>query len=151
MVQKLKIGIKVCYKKWSPKLIFINETKNKKNPSIFDIENQLWKYDFGTFWRTVIHCIHKIQRFPLSMLILGQKSCLLGPTIFEIPQPNWYYCINIDTRLFHLILIVSILDLGKCKIQERWIKKSYYWKETTEGFERNKDTPTLPSLSQLFR
>ena len=28
----------------------------------------------------------------LSMLILGQKSCFLGPTIFEIPQPNWYYC-----------------------------------------------------------
>ena len=26
------------------------------------------------------------------MLILGQKSCFLGPTIFEIPQPNWYYC-----------------------------------------------------------
>ena len=25
------------------------------------------------------------------MLILGQKSCILGPTIFKIPQPNWYY------------------------------------------------------------
>jgi len=24
------------------------------------------------------------------MLILGQKSCLLGPTIFEIPQPKRY-------------------------------------------------------------
>ena len=75
------------------------------------------------------------------MLILGQKSCFLGPTIFEIPQPNWYYCTSIATRLFYLI--VSILDLGKCKIKERWIKKSYYWKETTEGFERNKDTPHL--------
>jgi hypothetical protein len=26
--------------------------------------------------------------FPLSMLILGQKSCFLGPTIFEIPQQS---------------------------------------------------------------
>ena len=25
------------------------------------------------------------------MLILGQKACFLGPTIFEMPQPNWYY------------------------------------------------------------
>ena len=25
------------------------------------------------------------------MLILGQKACILGPNIFEIPQPNWYY------------------------------------------------------------
>ena len=28
------------------------------------------------------------KKNPLSMLILGQKSCFLGPTIFEIPQPN---------------------------------------------------------------
>ena len=27
------------------------------------------------------------------MLILGQKACFLGPTIFEIPQPNWYITI----------------------------------------------------------
>ena len=29
-----------------------------------------------------------VLKFPLSMLILGQKACFLGPTIFEIPQPN---------------------------------------------------------------
>ena len=27
------------------------------------------------------------------MLILGQKSYSLGPTIFKIPQPNWYWII----------------------------------------------------------
>ena len=32
--------------------------------------------------------ILKIQWFPLSILIFGQKSCFLGPTIFKIPQPN---------------------------------------------------------------
>ena len=27
------------------------------------------------------------------MLIFGQKACILGPTIFEIPRPNgYYYC-----------------------------------------------------------
>jgi hypothetical protein len=25
-----------------------------------------------------------------GILIFGQKSCFLGPTIFKIPQPNWY-------------------------------------------------------------
>ena len=25
------------------------------------------------------------------MLILGQKACFLGPTILEMPQPNWHY------------------------------------------------------------
>ena len=36
----------------------------------------------------VLPHIFKIQRFPLSMSILGQKACILGPTIFKIPQPN---------------------------------------------------------------
>ena len=25
------------------------------------------------------------------MLLLGQKSCISGPTIFKIPQPNCHY------------------------------------------------------------
>ena len=32
-----------------------------------------------------------------GMLILGQKACFLGPTIFEIPRPNWYY----STYIYH--------------------------------------------------
>ena len=68
-------------------MIFLNE----KIPSICDIENWLWKYNFGTFWRTIIRCRIVLKQFPLSMLILGQKSCILGPTIFKIPQPNWHY------------------------------------------------------------
>ena len=65
----------------------------EKIPSIFDIENWLWKYDFGTFWQAGAPHILKIQHFPLSMLILGQEACILGPTIFKIPQPNWHYCL----------------------------------------------------------
>ena len=30
----------------------------------------------------------KIKRNPLNQVTLMQKSCFLGPTIFEIPQPN---------------------------------------------------------------
>ena len=37
---------------------------------IFDIENWLWKYNFGTFWWTVIHR-RILKKNPLSMLILG--------------------------------------------------------------------------------
>ena len=58
--------------------------------SIFDIENWLWKYNFGTFWRSIIHRRIVLRQFPLSMSILGQKPCILGPTIFKIPQPNWH-------------------------------------------------------------
>ena len=31
------------------------------------------------------------KKNPLSMLILGQKDCILGPTFFKIPQPNGHY------------------------------------------------------------
>ena len=44
------------------------------------------------FWWTVIHRRNFLMKFPLSMLILGQTSCFLGSTIFEILQPIWCYC-----------------------------------------------------------
>ena len=55
---------------------------------IFDKENWLWKYNFSTL-RTRIHRRVVLKQFLLSMSILGQKSCILGPTIFKIPRPNW--------------------------------------------------------------
>ena len=55
VVQKLKLEKNVFYKKWSPKLIFLNDFFFEKIQLIFDIENWLWKYNFGTFWRTIIH------------------------------------------------------------------------------------------------
>ena len=71
-----------------------------KIPSIFEIENWFWKYNFGTFWRIVIHCRIVLKQFSLSMLILGQKSCVLGTNTFKIPQPNWdyntYQCCNLE-------------------------------------------------------
>ena len=37
-------------KKWSPKLIFLDLKKKNEKKNPFDIENWLWKYDFGTLW-----------------------------------------------------------------------------------------------------
>ena len=42
-------------KKWSPELMFLNDFFFEKNWLIFDLENWLWKYNFGTFWWTVLH------------------------------------------------------------------------------------------------
>ena len=111
----------MCFftKKWSPKLIFLNDFFFEKIPSIFDIENWLWKYGFGTFWQTINHCRIVLKQFPLSMLILGQKSCILGPTIFKIPQPNCHYYLYLfchhvwsvkieeTISLFNLLLVIS--------------------------------------------
>ena len=66
--------------------------------SIFDIKNWLWKYDFGTFWRTGISCRIFLNKIPFSMLILGQKPCILDPTFFKIPQPNWHYWVCAQTK-----------------------------------------------------
>ena len=38
----------------------------------------------------LIHQRIFLEKIPLSMLILGQKSCFLGPTILRIPQLNWH-------------------------------------------------------------
>ena len=90
VVQKLKLE-KNVFKKWSPKLIFLNDFFFfEKIPLICDIENWLWKYDFGIFRQTGAPRILKIQRFPLSMACSWQKAYILGPTIFKIPQPNWH-------------------------------------------------------------
>jgi hypothetical protein len=39
VVQKLKLEKNDFYKKWSPKLIFLNDFFFEKIPSIFDIKN----------------------------------------------------------------------------------------------------------------
>ena len=59
----------------------------KKNlPSIF--EPFYFLKSCPIFDELALPVFLKIQWFPLSILIFGQKSCFLGPTIFRIPQPN---------------------------------------------------------------
>ena len=53
----------------------------------------------------IISCSNwSVSKFPLSMLILGQKACFLGPTIFEIPKPNWHHCLLISLCLSDWLL-----------------------------------------------
>ena len=61
MVQKLSLEKNVFTKKWSLKLIFLNDFFFEKIPLIFNIENWLWKYDFDTFLQTGAPRILKIQ------------------------------------------------------------------------------------------
>ena len=44
------------------------------NLLIFNVENWLWKYDFGTFQLSHITSIYKIQHFPWSLFIFLIKS-----------------------------------------------------------------------------
>ena len=41
------------------------------------------------------------------MLILGQHFCLLGPIIFETPQPNWHYFWFWSRIIISIIIFVS--------------------------------------------
>ena len=57
------------------------------------------------------------------MLILGQKSCILGPTIFKIPQPNWHncpYCAALfpHTSLYTMYIVHTIL------LPQKWYRKT---------------------------
>jgi hypothetical protein len=85
----LNLSKNVFNKSWCPKLIFFNENFFWKDSDNFWHKRLTFKV-WLTFRWTVIHRQNFLFSFPLSMLIRGQKSCFLGPTIFEIPQPNWY-------------------------------------------------------------
>ena len=78
--------------KWSPKLIFLNELFFWKISVDFWLRKLTLKVRFWHFLTNHNSSTDFFLKiFPLSVLILGQKSCFLGPTIFKIPQPNWYY------------------------------------------------------------
>ena len=68
----------MLYQKCSPKSIFLNEKNN-------DIENWLRKFTFVTFWGPGIRSSHKIQLFPWSMFIFGQKYWFLRAPKVETP------------------------------------------------------------------
>ena len=65
---------------------------------------------------------------PLSMLILGQKSSFLGPTIFKVPQPNWRYSQHLHLN-FRSRIVVQIF-VGTCleSLQKMLITWGPVWK-----------------------
>jgi hypothetical protein len=48
-------------KKFALKFVFFNEKKIEKDSDDFDIENWLWKSNFGSFWQLAINPKIKIQ------------------------------------------------------------------------------------------
>ena len=76
VVQKLSLEKNVFNKKCSPKLIFLDEFFFEKIRLIFDIENWLWKYNFGTFWGPGAMSIYKIQQFHLNTVDFWAKTLL---------------------------------------------------------------------------
>ena len=86
----LKLEKNVFHKKWSPKLIFLNEFFFWKNSVDLWHRKLTLKVQFRHFLRNHNSLQDCLKQFPSSMLILGQNSCILGPTIFKIPQPNWH-------------------------------------------------------------
>ena len=77
VVQKLSLQKNVFNKKWSPKMIFLDiYFFFEKIRLIFDIENWLWKYNFGTFWGPGTMSIYKIQQFHLNTVDFWAKTLL---------------------------------------------------------------------------
>jgi hypothetical protein len=71
---------KITFKIFSKKYYLLS-----KFPKLHNLETQ-----FCELLRPRAHPFQKIKRNPLNLVTFMQKSCFLGPTIFEIPQPNWY-------------------------------------------------------------
>ena len=119
----MKLENNVFTKKWLPKLIFLTENFLKKIPTIFDIKDRLSKHDFATFrWTVVIHSSAGFFFFSSSMLILRHKFCFLGPTIFEIPQPNWF-----TNSVFFIICQQPILNFKSIlQISVQSLKKAFF-------------------------
>ena len=88
---------------------FSNDFFFEKIRLIFDIENWLWKYNFGTFWRTVIH--RWIKKNPLSTYVDSCPKILLFRT---------HHLWNSTTKL--ILNLIYILTLGYT-IEHNWTRQ----------------------------
>ena len=79
-------------------------------------DSWLWKPNFGTFWLTVNHCIHK-EWSPFQNVDFGQISCFLGPSQLVIQK------VTILLRNMYLSL-EYVCPLYKCAIDllHMWLK-----------------------------
>ena len=77
-VQKLSLEKNVFNNKGSPKLIFLSRWIFffEKIRLIFHIQNWIWKYNFGTFWRPGTMSIYKIQQFHLNTVDFWAKTLI---------------------------------------------------------------------------
>ena len=74
IIYKLISSKNVNKKKSAPKFVHILWWKKiRKIRMLFDVENWLWKSDFGTFWHLLITPITKFNDFIRLQLIFSQK------------------------------------------------------------------------------
>ena len=77
-------------KKCSPKLIFFNGKKMRKILMIFDIENWLWKSNFGSFDTSPLHQFSKFNIFLwVCWYLVKNLSNFVSP-----PNPKLDICIG---------------------------------------------------------
>ena len=83
-------------KNCAPKLIFVNEKKLRKIQIIFDVENWLWKSNFGTFLHLPI--LVNLQNWMISF----DFSWFLAKSISNFVYLPWKlhnpYCHNTEKR-----------------------------------------------------
>ena len=82
-----------------------------------------------------------------------QKSCLLGPTTFEIPQPNWYYwtqqwkikiIFEVENYFFNLLIEVLI---GTIKMQ---IVTNQCWTEDQSSMAVAEDLRPTATVAEVL-
>ena len=82
-------------------------------------------YLLSKFWKLHNLETQKIKWNPWNLVTTLRKSCFLGPTIFEIPQPNWYYY---TWSLNHWNILISIeISYFKWRLRYLVLILKYYW------------------------
>ena len=90
-------------------MIFLDNFFFEKNWLIFDIQNWLWKYNFGTFWRTVISRRNFLRIFPWLH-------------VDSWPKRNLYVCI--EDQVFNMYLQLALLWNVLCNYCIVW---NWFW------------------------
>ena len=102
---------------------------------VLSLEIWLWKYNFGTFWGPGILSIPKLQQFPWSKLILGQKFWFLGPLKSKSHNPT-------DLNMLYIYMIVDYkkfmwptkgLTMSSYLLTLNWLKQRTLLKIFGEG------------------
>ena len=101
VILKLLLSKNVNNKKCATKFVFFNGKKISKIWMIFDIDNWLWKSDFGTFWHFPITPICK------NPLILFDFSWFLAKNLSDFVSLPWKlhnrYCHPIELGVINFL------------------------------------------------
>ena len=87
---------------------------------IFDIENWLWKSNFGTFWHLPTTPILKIQYFPLGMLILS----IFVPPTWKLNNPYYHKSTHQKEKVL-LRLAAAALHNAHCSKMVLFVQKIF--------------------------